>query len=62
MTLSKSISGTNRLRSDLSDHIWLYFRLHSYAVNLLVCSKRALQSWVWVTGCWSGVAGRGRGP
>lgn len=40
VTLSKSISGTNRLRSDLSDHIWLYFRLHSYAVNLLVCSKR----------------------
>ena len=22
----------------------------------------ALPSWVWVTGCWSGVAGRGRGP
>lgn len=24
--------------------------------------KAALQSWVWVTGCWSRVAGRGRDP
>ena len=48
-------------RKESNDLMMRYHQKMSESVHYSLILL-ALQSWVWVTGCWSGVACRGRGP